>query len=170
MGLHADASELLDHDCDKQESLVEQSVVRSGRVTGLRINCWAMILTNLVPSDAPNSKRNAIFFRVGQIICLEPMLSGTNFYLTNATGSRILQMKKYSIAEAAELVGVDRATVYRWIQQRLVPTPRVEVIAGVQITYWTGSELTKVRQYRAQHYWGQGKKRSRRSELKTSKR
>jgi len=129
-----------------------------------------MILTNPVPSDAPNSKRNAIFFRVGRIMCLEPMPSGANLYLTNATGSRILQMKKYSIAEAAESVGVDRATVYRWIQQGLVPTPRVEVIAGVRITYWTESELTKVRQYRAQHYWGQGKKRSRRSELMKSKR
>jgi len=101
---------------------------------------------------------------------LEPLPSGANFYLTNATASRILQMKKYSIAETAELVGVDRATVYRWIQQGLVPTPRVEVIAGVRITYWTESELTKVREYRARHYWGQGKKRSRRSELKKSKR
>jgi len=103
-------------------------------------------------------------------MCLEPLPSGANFYLTNATASRILQMKKYSIAETAELVEVDRATMYRWIQQGLVPTPRVEFIAGVRISYWTESELTKVREYRAKHYWGQGKKRSRRSELKKSKR
>jgi predicted DNA-binding transcriptional regulator AlpA len=79
-------------------------------------------------------------------------------------------MKKYSIAETAELVGVDRATVYRWIQQGLVPIPLEEVIAGVRITYWTESELTKVSEYRAKHYWGQGKKRSRRSKPKKSKR
>jgi excisionase family DNA binding protein len=78
-------------------------------------------------------------------------------------------MKKYSITETAELVGVDRATVYRWIRQSVVPIPRVEVIAGVRITYWTESELTKVREYRAEHYWGQGKKRSRRGGLKESK-
>jgi predicted DNA-binding transcriptional regulator AlpA len=78
-------------------------------------------------------------------------------------------MKKYSIAETAELVGVDRATMYRWIQQNLVPIPHVEVIASVRITYWTEAELTKIRAYKAEHYWGQGKQRSRRGGVKKSK-
>jgi transposase-like protein len=50
-------------------------------------------------------------------------------------------MKKYSISEAAELAGVNRATVYRWIRRKLVPAPLTEVVAGVQVTYWTAEEL-----------------------------
>ncbi len=75
------ASELLDHDCGKQESLGEQSAVRSGRVTGLRINCWAMILTNLVSSDAPNFTRNAIPFSLARIEALGTAVIRVRFLL-----------------------------------------------------------------------------------------
>ncbi len=78
-------------------------------------------------------------------------------------------MKKYSIAEAAQLVGVDRATVYRWIQQKLVPAPLTEVVASVRITYWTEKELAKLREHKAERYWGQGKKRARRNKAKKEK-
>jgi len=94
--------------------------------------------------------------------------SGLVFYLTNATISRILQMKKYSIAEAAELVGVNRATIYRWIQRKLVPPPLVEVVAGVQITYWTEGELAEAREYKKAKYWGQGRKKSKAKRTKKS--
>lgn len=67
-----------------------------------------------------------------------------------------MKMTKYSIAEAAKLVGVNKATVYRWIQRKVVPPPLAEVIAGVQITYWTDAELTKLRDYKREHYRGRG--------------
>ena len=86
--------------------------------------------------------------------------------LTNATDSRILTMKKYSIAEAAELAGVDRATVYRWIQRKLVPSPLTQTVAGVHVTYWTDEELAKLREHKAKSYWGQGKTRTRRNRPK----
>jgi hypothetical protein len=77
-------------------------------------------------------------------------------------------MKKYSITEAAELVGVNRATVYRWIQRKLVPAPLVEVVAGVEITYWTDSELGKAREYKRAEYWGRGKKKGKAKRKKKS--
>jgi predicted DNA-binding transcriptional regulator AlpA len=77
-------------------------------------------------------------------------------------------MKKYSITEAAELVGVNRATIYRWIQRKLVPAPLVEVVAGVEITYWTEAELAKAREYKKVEYWGQGRKKSRAKRTKKS--
>ena len=87
------------------------------------------------------------------------------FYLTNATVSRILQMKKYSIAEAAELAGVNRATVYRWIQRKLVPAPLNEVVAGVHVTYWGDKELVKLKEHKAKRYWGQGSRRKRKKRI-----
>jgi len=65
-------------------------------------------------------------------------------------------MKKYSISEAAKLIGVNKATVYRWIQRKVVPSPLTEVIAGVHITYWTDAELIKLREYKKQSYRGKG--------------
>lgn len=69
-------------------------------------------------------------------------------------------MKKYSISQAAEMVGVDRATVYRWIRRKVVPPPLIEVIAGVEVTYWTDAEISKLRAYKKESYWGRGKKKA----------
>jgi predicted DNA-binding transcriptional regulator AlpA len=77
-------------------------------------------------------------------------------------------MKKYSITEAAEFVGVNRATIYRWIQRKLVPAPLVEVVAGVEITYWTEGELAEAREYKRAKYWGQGRKKSKAKRTKKS--
>jgi len=65
-------------------------------------------------------------------------------------------MKKYSVSEAAELLEVDRATVYRWLRKKLVPSLIEEVVAGVRVTYWTEKELAKVTEYKATHYCGKG--------------
>jgi transposase len=75
-------------------------------------------------------------------------------------------MKKYSITEAAKLAGVNRATVYRWIQRQLVPAPLTEVVAGVHVTYWTDKEVARLKEHKAKRYWGQGKTRSRRNKPK----
>jgi predicted site-specific integrase-resolvase len=77
-------------------------------------------------------------------------------------------MKKYSITEAAELVEVNRATLYRWIRKKLVPAPLVEVVAGVEITYWTEAELAQAKEYKRTKYWGQGRKKSKAKRSKKS--
>jgi len=64
--------------------------------------------------------------------------------------------KKYSVSEAADLMEVDRATVYRWLRRKLVPPLIGEVIAGVRVTYWTEKELAKVIEYKDAHYGGKG--------------
>jgi hypothetical protein len=65
-------------------------------------------------------------------------------------------MKKYSVSDVAVLLGVDRATVYRWLRKKLVPALIEEVVAGVRVTYWTEKELAKVIEYKARHYYGKG--------------
>jgi len=96
-------------------------------------------------------------------------LSGFAFCLTNGTDSPILQMKKYSVAEAAKLVGVSRTSAYRWIQQKVVPPPLTEIIAGVTVTYWTDKEVADLRAYKASRYWGRGKRKDRRRKVKQPK-
>jgi predicted DNA-binding transcriptional regulator AlpA len=91
------------------------------------------------------------------------------FYLTNGTDSPILQMKKYSVAEAAKLAGVSRTSAYRWIQHKVVPPPLTEVIAGVTVTYWTDKEVADLQAYKASRYWGKGKRKDRRGKVKRQK-
>lgn len=61
-------------------------------------------------------------------------------------------MAKYSISEAARLLGVHRATLHRWIEKRVVPDPITQEIAGSQIRYWTDEGLAKLKQYKVQEY------------------
>ena len=77
-------------------------------------------------------------------------------FLTNATDSGIVKAKKYSVSEAAKLLEVDRATLYRWLRRKLVPALIEEVVAGVRVTYWTEKELAKVTEYKTAHYCGKG--------------
>jgi len=63
-----------------------------------------------------------------------------------------IEMKRYSISEAARLLGIHRATLHRWIGEGVVPEPIAEEIAGSRIRYWTKDGMTKLRQYRADHY------------------
>jgi hypothetical protein len=79
--------------------------------------------------------------------------------LTNATDSGILKRKKYSVSEAAELLEIDRATLYRWLRRELVPALIEEVVAGVRVTYWSEKELGKVTEYKTAHYCGKGMNR-----------
>jgi predicted DNA-binding transcriptional regulator AlpA len=78
-------------------------------------------------------------------------------------------MKKYSVAEAAKLIGISRTSAYRWIQQKVVPPPSIEIIAGVTVTYWTDKEVADLREYRASRYWGRGKRQERRRKVKQPK-
>jgi len=70
-----------------------------------------------------------------------------------------ISMKRYSISEAARLLGVHRATLHRWIGEGIVPEPIAEEIAGSRIRYWTEDGLIKLKQYKADHYRKKPRKR-----------
>jgi DNA-binding transcriptional MerR regulator len=61
-------------------------------------------------------------------------------------------MAQYSISQAARLLGIHRATLHRWIENRAVPEPIAQEIAGSQIRYWTDEGFAKLKQYKAQNY------------------
>jgi len=63
-----------------------------------------------------------------------------------------IYMKKYSISEAARLLGVHRVTLHRWIGEGAVPEPIAEDVAGARLRYWTEDGLAKLKEYKAAHY------------------
>jgi excisionase family DNA binding protein len=65
-------------------------------------------------------------------------------------------MAEYSISEAARQLGVQRRTLYKWIREKHIPNPSVQVIAGIRVRFWTEKEMIKLRKYKATRFWGKG--------------
>jgi excisionase family DNA binding protein len=65
-------------------------------------------------------------------------------------------MKIYSISEAAQILGIDRKTLYRWIRKKLIPVPKPGVVDGRLARVWTTEELTAIRKHITESYWGKG--------------
>jgi predicted site-specific integrase-resolvase len=74
-------------------------------------------------------------------------------------------MKTYSTVRVAKIVGVGWSTLHRWIVEGKVEAPPVQSLDGFRVRHWTEEETAKVRQYKAEHYWGKGgrKKRKKRA-------
>lgn len=70
-------------------------------------------------------------------------------------------MKTYSISEAARSLGVNRATLHRWIQGELIPSPSTKIISGIRCRMWTETEMAELKRYKAASYWGKGTNRKR---------
>jgi excisionase family DNA binding protein len=81
--------------------------------------------------------------------------------LTNSADLRNLTMRLYSISEAARNLGVDRNTLYKWIREKEIPTPKVQFVSGIRLRVWTETQMAELRAYKTSAYWGKGKSRNR---------
>jgi len=70
-------------------------------------------------------------------------------------------MSYYSIAAAAEELGVQRQTIYTWIAKGYIPAPKAGAIAGSSREFWTEEEMNEIREWRENHYRGRGLKKRR---------
>jgi excisionase family DNA binding protein len=68
----------------------------------------------------------------------------------------ILNMRTYSVSEAAKAAGVDRRTLQRWIAKKQIPSPRVEIVDGQLRKSWSAAEIAEIREYKKANYWGKG--------------
>jgi excisionase family DNA binding protein len=68
----------------------------------------------------------------------------------------ILNMRTYSVSEAAKAAGVDRRTLQRWIAKKQIPSPRVEVADGQLRKSWSATEIAEIQEYKKANYWGKG--------------
>ncbi len=68
----------------------------------------------------------------------------------------ILNMKTYSVSEAAKATGVDRRTLQRWIGKKQIPSPRAEIVDGQLRKSWSTAEFAEIQEYKKTNYWGKG--------------
>jgi excisionase family DNA binding protein len=73
--------------------------------------------------------------------------------------------KTYSTIEVAKLLDVTSDTLHRWIREKRILAPEAQLLGPFRVRLWTAEDMEKVRDYKAQHYWGKGgrKKRKQRS-------
>ena len=73
----------------------------------------------------------------------------------------ILQMATYSTAQVAEILGVGTDTLHRWMTQKKVAKPKLQLIGGVKVRLWSDAQLNAARKYKSEHYWGKGGRKNR---------
>jgi len=78
-------------------------------------------------------------------------------------------MATYSTAQVAEILGIGTDTLHRWLKQRKVATPELQMVGGVKVRLWNEAELNAARKYKAEHYWGKGSQRNRKNRRKSVK-
>jgi predicted site-specific integrase-resolvase len=68
-------------------------------------------------------------------------------------------MSPLSTAEVAKKVGIDKATLERWLAAGKVTRPEALRIGLKSFRYWTDAQVEKVRRYKQQNYRkGRGRK------------
>jgi predicted DNA-binding transcriptional regulator AlpA len=80
------------------------------------------------------------------------VLPGLILGLTMGVTYTIMEAKKYSTVEVAELVKVSPNTMYRWIEAKKFDVPPVVLVGKVRIRLWTEKEVEVVRKYKANFY------------------
>jgi excisionase family DNA binding protein len=78
-------------------------------------------------------------------------------FLLDKCRSATLYMKKdYSISEVARIVGVNRRTLQRWILNKQIPLPKMEIVDGKLKKSWAAAEVTQIREHKQATYRGKG--------------
>jgi DNA-binding transcriptional MerR regulator len=73
-------------------------------------------------------------------------------------------MRAYSTIEVAKLLDVTSDTLHRWIREKVVEAPPLQVLGRMRIRLWSEEEVEKARRYKAENY--QKKPRRKSSRLK----
>jgi hypothetical protein len=68
----------------------------------------------------------------------------------------IIDMKCYSVSEAARELEVDRGTLQRWVRGGFITAPSAEIVGGKLVKCWTENEVDKIKEYKNRTYRGKG--------------
>ena len=69
-------------------------------------------------------------------------------------------MKTYSTKRVAQMLGIDRVTLQRWLLSGKIREPRRIKNGGINARVWTARDVERVKKYKAAHYWeGRGLKK-----------
>lgn len=69
---------------------------------------------------------------------------------------RKIEMRQYSISEAARELGITRNTLYNWIREGEIPSPKETLVSGIRLRVWNEEQMGKIREYKKNNYWGKG--------------
>ena len=70
-------------------------------------------------------------------------------------------MKTYSTGKVVKIVGIDRATLLRWLRAGKIKEPRRIRNGGVDARVWSARDVEGVKKYKAAHYRkGRGRKKN----------
>jgi excisionase family DNA binding protein len=81
----------------------------------------------------------------------------------------IINMKCYSVSEAAEILEVDRRTLQRWVRDGFIPAPKAEIVDGQLVKCWSAKEMDKVSEHCDKTYRGKGMDRRKGSRAEQQK-
>jgi hypothetical protein len=51
----------------------------------------------------------------------------------------------YSTVQAARELGISMTTMHRYMLERIIPFPKMQVLAGVRVRVWSEADLKKAR-------------------------
>jgi excisionase family DNA binding protein len=78
------------------------------------------------------------------------------FFLDKCRSCGTMNMKKYSVSEAARILEVDRRTLQRWVNNNVIPAPTAGIVNGRLVKFWTEAEMGLLRVHKKNHYSGRG--------------
>jgi predicted site-specific integrase-resolvase len=81
-------------------------------------------------------------------------------------GHTNITTETYTTAEVAKAVGVTWDTLHRWMREKLISAPPTQTVGNVRFRLWTETQVTEVRKYKAEHYWGKGGRKKRKKQTK----
>lgn len=81
----------------------------------------------------------------------------------------IINMRSYSVTQAAKDVKVSVRTIQRWVQEGHIPRPKEEIVDGQLVKSWTEKEMILIREFKANFYRGKGMDRRKGSRAKQKK-
>ena len=80
------------------------------------------------------------------------------FHLTNQGDLKVpTNGEAYSTAQVAEILGIGTDTLHRWLKQKRVVAPDLLLVGGVKVRLWSEAQLSAAKNYKADHYLGQGR-------------
>ncbi len=69
-------------------------------------------------------------------------------------------MRTYSTKQVAQMVGIDRVTLQRWLLSGKLREPRRIRNGGIDARIWSARDVERVKKYKASHYRkGRGRKK-----------
>jgi predicted site-specific integrase-resolvase len=70
-------------------------------------------------------------------------------------------MDTYSTKQVAEMVGVNRVTLQRWLLSGKIAEPKRVNVGGVEVRVWNARDVARVQEYKDEQYRkGRGRKKA----------